>query len=262
MLQQRGFTLIEVVVVMVIVAALGVGITNFIGRSVQGVADTSERQKLAQVAWIVSERVSRDLRDALPNSVRVNADASCLEFIPTIAGTDYLSVPVSSSSSSFEVVPFVSYSAADLDSTDDRVAVYPSSLVELYSTTTSGVISPKINGIGAGSTTNALEITLSAAHQFSSDSPARRLYVVHSPKMYCFQGSQLQLYGGYGFQNTLPDASGMSGVVVGTDLASGSFSYAPGTQTRSGVVTFSFVVSEDGDTGQAVSQEIQVRNVP
>jgi len=81
---QVGFTLVEMIMVIVISAILAVGVTRFMGQTVQSYADTGNRQQLATIGWIASERLSRELRTALPNSIRVNAIQSCIEFIPSV----------------------------------------------------------------------------------------------------------------------------------------------------------------------------------
>lgn len=262
---QSGFTLVEIIVVIVVIGALGIGITNFIGRSVQGVTDTAERQQLATIAWIVSEKVSRGVRDALPNSFRVN-DASgtgtCIEFIPSLAGTDYLNVPTLTVANDFEVVPFPNYAAGDVDSGEHRVAVYPNTLAGLYSLGSPGTISGLVDQLSAGTTANALTLELTAAHRFLADSPTRRLFMVRNPEMFCFSGSVLNFYSGYGFQNSMPNPAGLTPSVVANNLSNGSFTYTAGTLTRTGVVTLNFDVSDSGSVTQSIDQEIQVRNVP
>ena len=255
---QNGFTLVEITITIVIIGILGVGITNFIGRSVQGIVDTANRQHIASIAWIVSEKVSRELRGALPNSFRVN-DASgtgtCIEYIPTVAGSDYLTVPTTAAANSFEVVPFPNYAAADVDSSLDRVAVYPSSLSGLYSLGSPGTISSLVSQLSAGVTPNALTLELSSAHRFLTDSPTRRLYIVRPPAMFCFVGGFLNYYSVYGFQASMPSPSGLTPAVVANQLSNASFTYTPGTLSRAGVVTLSFDVEEGGEIGRASCRE-------
>ncbi len=262
--QQRGFTLIEIVVVIVVIGIIGVGITNFIFRSVQGYADTSERQQLATIGWVVSEKVSRELRDALPNSFRLNGANTCLEFIPTVGGSDYLSVPILSAANSFEAVPFPNYSAASVDSSQDRAVVYPSTISGMYALGNPGMISGTLNQLSAGTTANAVTIELSATHQFLTDSPTKRLYIVRQPVMFCFEGGRLNRYAGYGFQSSMPTSGLGTPTVVGSRLANAAFAYSPGTLARNGVVTISFEVRGDGVSPavQAINQEVQIRNVP
>jgi len=258
--RQSGFTMIELIVTIVIIGILGVGISNFIGRSVQGMADTAERQQLASIGWIVSEKISRELRIALPNSVRTNA--SCIEFIPSVAGSDYLSVPILSSASSFEAVPFPNYEAADVDNTLDRVAVYPNTITGLYALGNPGIISAgNVNQLSAGTTANAITVELAASHQFTTDSPAHRFYIVQDPVMYCFDSGFLYRYSEYDYNTSLTTSGLANETVIGNQLASGTFTYTAGTLTRSGIVTISFDVQGNGAT-QSVDQEVQIRNVP
>lgn len=258
----RGFTLIEVIMVIIIVGILGLGIVNFMSRSVQGYIDTAERQQTAVIAWIVSEKLSRAIRDALPNSFRINGGNTCIEFIPTVAGTDYLTVPTLAAADNFEVVPFPNYADADIRSAEDRVAVYPNTLNNLYDLGDPGIISGLIDELTAGTTTNAQTLSLLDDHQFLTDSPQRRVYVVRRPQMFCFEGSVLNYYEAYGFQNSIPNPSSLTGAVVADQLSNGQFNYAPGTLTRGGVVTMSFSVQPGSGLSQSIDQEIQVRNVP
>jgi len=260
--RQIGFTLIEMVVTLVIVGILGVGITNFIGRSVQGYSDAAERQQLATIAWIVSEKVSRELREALPNSISLSNANTCVGIIPTLAGSDYLSVPIATASDNFEVVPFSNYDNADVSG--ERVAVYPNTLTNLYSLPNPGVprvISDLVDNLSAGTTAGAVTINLDSTHQFITDSPTKRAYIIQNPITYCFDNDGfLYRYSDYGFQQNLP-ANGFTRTVVGSNLSGGQFAYTPGTLSRSGVVTLSFDVVGD-DATHAITQEVQIRNVP
>lgn len=89
----RGFTLIELIVVIVITAIVAGMVTVFIRAPVQSYLDVAARAELADAADTASRRITRDVRLALPNSVRVksNSSGSFLELLLTKTGGRYLS---------------------------------------------------------------------------------------------------------------------------------------------------------------------------
>jgi MSHA biogenesis protein MshO len=89
--QQRGFTLIEAVVVIVVLGVLATVVAVFIRAPVQAYADAVGRAEVSDQADLALRRMARDIRLALPNSVRVSADHSAVEFLQTKTGARYLS---------------------------------------------------------------------------------------------------------------------------------------------------------------------------
>jgi MSHA biogenesis protein MshO len=86
-----GFTLIEMVITITVLAIVAVMVAIFIRAPVQGYQDTVDRAEVTDQADLTLRRIARDLRLALPNSVRVSADGSMLEFLQTRTGGRYLS---------------------------------------------------------------------------------------------------------------------------------------------------------------------------
>lgn len=90
--RQRGFTLVEMIVVIVITGIIGGIVAIFVTAPVQGYVDSSRRAAMTDIADTALRRMSRDIRTALPNSVRVTACGSggqCLEYLETVAGGRY-----------------------------------------------------------------------------------------------------------------------------------------------------------------------------
>lgn len=85
----RGFTLIETVIVMAVTGIVAAVVAVFIVQPVQAYRSTAARAQLVDQADLALRRIGRDLRGALPNSVRVNGALTALELIPTTSGARY-----------------------------------------------------------------------------------------------------------------------------------------------------------------------------
>lgn len=88
---QGGFTLVEIIIVIVITSIIGGIVAMFIQAPVKQYVDIGRRAEMTDIADTAMRRMARDLRLALPNSVRVSAvgGVTYLEFIPTVGGGRY-----------------------------------------------------------------------------------------------------------------------------------------------------------------------------
>ncbi len=107
--RQRGFTLVEMIVVMVITGILGGMVAMFIKAPVQGYVDSARRAAMVDIADTALRRLARDIRTAVPNSVRVGG-STYIEFLPTKDGGRYRASPATAGT-----VYCGSYAAAVLD---------------------------------------------------------------------------------------------------------------------------------------------------
>ncbi|MEN9866031.1 MAG: hypothetical protein RL748_1621 [Pseudomonadota bacterium] len=87
---RAGFTLVELIIVMVITGIIAGMVALFIRVPIQSYVDNVARAELSDVADTALHRLSRELRLALPNSVRVSGDGRYIEFLLTKTGGRYL----------------------------------------------------------------------------------------------------------------------------------------------------------------------------
>lgn len=90
--RHRGFTLIELIVVIVITVIIAGGIMSFLKPALDSFKDTRLRANMADQADNALRRVVRDVRHAVPNSLR-SPSSSCFEMVPTITGGRYRTGP-------------------------------------------------------------------------------------------------------------------------------------------------------------------------
>ena len=88
--RQRGFTLVEMIMVIVILGVIGGMVAVFMRGPIDAYFASARRAALTDVADTTVRRIARDVRKSLPNSVRMAATGNaCIEFIPTKTGGRY-----------------------------------------------------------------------------------------------------------------------------------------------------------------------------
>jgi MSHA biogenesis protein MshO len=86
----RGVTLVELVVVIALIAIISAVAAVAVREPMLSYADTARRAEMTDVADTALRRIGRDIRGALPNSVRVIPGATTyLEFFPVRTGGRY-----------------------------------------------------------------------------------------------------------------------------------------------------------------------------
>lgn len=101
--RMAGFTLVESVIVILITGILAAVVAIFIRAPVQGYFDTVRRAELTDQADLALRRITRDVRLALPNSVRLSTvgNVHYIEFIMTRSGGRYRDVSDGSTGGDF-----------------------------------------------------------------------------------------------------------------------------------------------------------------
>jgi len=256
--RQTGYTLIELIMVIVLLSIVATVSVRFVALSTQGALDTSARQLRALQSVVISEQLTRELREAFPLSVR--STGSCIEWLPLEAGTNYLSKTKGPGFSQIDIAAFAQVPATG--STRAVVYGYGTSTGDLYTAADPGPVSETISSID--NTASPATITLSGSHRFNTNSPARRLFVVGEPVSVCQSGRFIYRYSGYTPAATQPDPPGVTPEVLSASVTGTvDFRFLPATLQRAAVVQFTFdLESADGNETTTVSQEVQIRNVP
>jgi MSHA biogenesis protein MshO len=89
--RQSGFTLVEMIMVIVITGIIGSMVAVFLKAPIDQYMDVARRAELTDIADTAIRRMARDVRTAVPNSVRVAGCGAnpCVEYLPTRDGGRY-----------------------------------------------------------------------------------------------------------------------------------------------------------------------------
>jgi MSHA biogenesis protein MshO len=87
-MKSRGFTLIELVIVMAITGIIAAIVVVFFKPAVDSYFDTVRRASLTDIADTALRRMGREIRSAVPNSIRW-PNNQCIELVPTSTGSRY-----------------------------------------------------------------------------------------------------------------------------------------------------------------------------
>lgn len=269
-MRQYGFTLIEMIITMVIVSILAVGSVQFIRFSALGFIQTVERSHHGANASVITEKIMRHLRQALPNSVRITSDNRCVEFIPIIGASEYVQAPTLGSpnpDTQLHIVPLAQGVAQNR-----YAAIYPLATgSDLYNNARNpGMITT--NPVEYNGPLNGASVyDLVGGFRFQQGSPTQRVYLVSQPNSFCQQGNHIYWYGQYGFVGNITNLSGAlassvpNRLIIGTGLKDNSlvFDLNNGAVKRASLLSISFELQHDNSNESlVVNQEVQIRNVP
>ncbi len=275
----KGFTLLELIIVIIILGVMAVGISGFISLTTQTYLNVSERDDLLSSARFAVERLNREIRNAVPNSIRVSNDTlrQCIEFSPVIASTIYTDAPVSPELGRLDVsvIPF------QLNNSDyscsapcqDKAAIYPLNSDDIHNQDlffgTGKVFGLNVFVPPVGQNEWQLPISkpfVADSIHFDEDSPTNRLYIIKSPVSYCVDSGELIRYEGHSFSQTQilkPTSSQalMAENISAIDTGNLPFSVDPASLQRNAVVHVRLEFDRDGEV-VVFDNDIHVTNIP
>ncbi|UTZ26952.1 prepilin-type N-terminal cleavage/methylation domain-containing protein [Vibrio campbellii] len=253
-MSQRGFTLIELVLTIVIGSIIMLGIAGYVQVGMKGYVDASSRQRIQTQAQFVLEKMAREIRHAVPNSFAMTntADESCLSFVPTLNSGYYFQEPTSNDLLFItgENVPGDTLKASD----GIRFVINPTHYDDLISGAVSNHLIDKdlaLNGDDGNGNADFYRYSLTTP--LPSDSIAHRIYLYQfaTKVEYCIVKTGVR-------SNRLT----RNGTVVENIVADESqFDYTNVSLQTGGIVYLKFAFEQNGEVS-TYQQDVQVLNVP
>lgn len=282
-MRQRGVTLIELVITIAVGSIVVAFMAMFIVTPMNAYSAQARRAELVDDADSALRFMGRDLRGALPASVRISTSGSvtALELIGTVDGARYrdagpltnatLDLDFTAADGAFATtVPFTQLTLP-WTSTTHYLSIYNVGVPGADAYSMANVITPSGTtiSIAAGSSANENLVTLSPAFKFAFGSPGKRVYLVNGPVSYLCDttAKTLQRYSGYpisSVQSTSGSAllsAGASVATVAVDVGACQFVYTPGTAQRNALVTLTMQLTRSSESVQLL-QEVQLANSP
>lgn len=262
-IRSHGFTLVELIVVIVITGIIGAVVAVFIRRPVEGYVDAARRAALTDQADTALRRITRDLRVALPNSVRVSGQF--IEYIETTGGGRYRAEVSSTGTGNI-----LDFSAAD--TTFDVLGPVPTlaagNHIVVYNLYNTGTTSNAYFGDNRAAFSSLAAPTITIASTlFPEASPAKRFHVVSGPVTYGCTGGQLIRYSGYAYSTAQVTPPGGTAAVLTGNVGACQFVYTAGalserTATVAMVLQLDSAVAGGGTESVRLFQQAQVSNAP
>ncbi|HHI5410831.1 type II secretion system protein [Vibrio metoecus] len=241
----RGFTLIEMVITIILLGIVGLFLGNILGQAMGIYADTSAREALIQQGRFITERMSRELREAVPNSVMVAN--GCIEFLPIVNSAIYQSFPTTSINQ-FRVLPVNKQINAG-----ERLVISPLSAQDLREELlpAAGQIAEVASAVDFSEPLKMVDVPLVQSTLFTRQSPANRAYFYQSPIAYCYEeGSRIYRYANYALNRTLlaPAYLGNERVLMAENLSAANFAVLPAQLQRNGLIKIELTFAAQGET--------------
>lgn len=258
----KGFTMVEVIVVIVILSVLAVLGSKFVYQSTKSYEATQTRARLVNTGRQAVESMSRQLRVSLSYSVRITNANTCLEFMPIVGGGNYID-PVPDTANAAAAVSAITVSPHTVDSGSAQyVTIGAASSTEVYGANNNDAGT----GIGALSratlsSRTATSLTLSAAKIWKRNSLGQHFFLLDAPQAFCIVSNQLRFYSGQDVTSASVNTAGAYSVMADNVTVSSPFSVSTGTENRNTVVSFDITFVKNSES-IALNQTVMIRNVP
>jgi len=254
-----GFTLIELIIVIVLVGFLAAMTTDIITLPVKSYLDLERRTRLVDNAEMALRRMQRDIRRALPNSLRITNAGTTLELLHTTDGGRYRAKLAADGSG--DILKFNSADTSfDVLSTLHEV---PSGYLAIYNLGSTGANAYAQDNLASiiHTTSTLNTLVLQPAKKFPFQSPEQRFFIVDMPITYqCIDG-ELRRYSAYAISETTTLPSTYN-IQAKANVLNCAFTYDPGSATRTSLVTLKIELTDKAGESAKLIHQVHVDNMP
>jgi len=266
-----GFTLVEMVIAITILGIIGSISALIIDRTIDGYDATARRAKLHSSARLAIERIVREVRHALPNSICTfngsNCDSSAnrLYFLKTLDGAEYQTqtgnytsgnprapLPISVTATSFDAISTDSLNA----NANDWVVVYNTNNTDIYTSTDRRKQINSITTKAVDASNNVSVLNFASAVSWPTNSPSRRFQIIEdNATLFYLSGSDL-----FRATSTFTSPNTPLGAqLLLENVAALSFSYVAGIQQRASVLTIDLTITIKNESVRII-HETHIQN--
>lgn len=274
---QSGFTLVELIMVIVIMGVIGGMVSVFMKSPIDAYFASARRAALTDVADTTVRRIARDLRKALPNSIGTSGDKKCIEFIPTKTGGRYRAEEIVAGDNTSLVfgvadTTFNIFGTNNALPVDQRIVIgdvivvsnFGFGVADAYASINTAVVSNVVNGVETVATIDSTTFDVALA------SPSFRFQVVPGNERvvaFVCDGTNLYRVARAAFGHICPAVGSV--VVAAADpilarnvtYAACNFNYGGSDLQRNALISMNIQMSDDGEAVN-LQHEVHVNNTP
>lgn len=252
-----GFTLIELMAVMVILGLVAAFSTEFIVSTTKSFVSVSQKNDLLSESRLAIDYVNKRIRNSLPYSVRTINSGQCLEFMPLVSSGLYLEpVPtvINGAFANGNTVPITVSPFVINDGDAENIIIAASSTDELYG------FSP--GSLAEIQSTSATSVTLTSNKQWLRNSVSQRFYMTDKPEAFCVINGELRLYRNLDVSDVAVNTGSSYDLLSQSVSALGNaFSISSAVEDRNIRLTLSLLFTK-ADNRLEMIKQVVIRNVP